>query len=51
MEQRGNWRIPTEILAGPGRIAELPGRIRDLGLKRVLLVTDPCPSSRASSPA
>ena len=41
MEQRGNWRIPTEILAGPGRIAELPGRIRDLGLKRVLLVTDP----------
>jgi alcohol dehydrogenase class IV len=41
MEQRGNWRIPTEILAGPGRIAELPGRVRDYGLKRVLLVTDP----------
>lgn len=41
MEQRGNWRIPTEILAGPGRIAELSGRVRDLGLKRVLLVTDP----------
>jgi alcohol dehydrogenase class IV len=41
MEQRGNWRIPTEILAGPGRIAELPGRIRDFGLKRVLVVTDP----------
>ncbi len=41
MEQRGNWRIPTEILAGAGRITELPGRVRDYGLKRVLLVTDP----------
>jgi alcohol dehydrogenase class IV len=41
MEQRGNWRIPTEILAGAGRIKELPGRVRDLGLRRVLLVTDP----------
>ena len=41
MEQRGNWRIPTEILAGAGRIAELPGRVRALGLTRVLIVTDP----------
>lgn len=41
MELRGNWRIPTEILAGAGRIAELPGRVRDLGCKRVLIVTDP----------
>jgi alcohol dehydrogenase class IV len=41
MEQRGNWRIPTEILAGPGRIAELSGRVRDYGIRRVLLVTDP----------
>src|SRR5580698_1673240 len=41
MEQRGNWRIPTETLAGPGRVSELPGKVRDLGLKRVLLVTDP----------
>jgi len=38
---KGNWRIPTEILAGPGRISELPGRVRDLGLARVLIVTDP----------
>jgi alcohol dehydrogenase class IV len=41
MEQRGNWRIPTEILAGAGRIADLPKRVRDLGLRRVLIVTDP----------
>jgi alcohol dehydrogenase class IV len=41
MEQRGNWRIPTEILAGAGRITELAGRVRDFGLKRVLVVTDP----------
>jgi alcohol dehydrogenase class IV len=38
---QGNWRIPTEILAGPGRISELPGRVRDLGMKRALIVTDP----------
>jgi alcohol dehydrogenase class IV len=37
----GNWRIPTEILAGPGRISELAGRARDLGVKRALVVTDP----------
>ncbi|WP_297494042.1 iron-containing alcohol dehydrogenase [Acidocella sp.] len=41
MELRGNWRIPTEILAGPGRLAELPGRVRAAGLSRVLVVTDP----------
>ncbi len=40
MEQQGNWRIPTEILAGAGRISELAGRIRDAGLRRVLIVTD-----------
>ena len=41
IELRGNWRIPTEILAGAGRIAELPGRVKALGITRVLLVTDP----------
>jgi alcohol dehydrogenase class IV len=40
MGLKGNWRIPTEILAGAGRISEIYGRARDLGLKRVLLVTD-----------
>ncbi|OYV34464.1 MAG: alcohol dehydrogenase [Rhodospirillales bacterium 20-64-7] len=38
---QGNWRIPTEILAGAGRLAELPGRVRDCSLRRVLVVTDP----------
>jgi alcohol dehydrogenase class IV len=41
MELRGNWRIPTEILAGAGRIAELPARVRGTGIDRVLIVTDP----------
>lgn len=41
MELRGNWRIPTEILAGAGRIAELPGRVKAAGVKRALVVTDP----------
>jgi alcohol dehydrogenase class IV len=41
MELRGNWRIPTDILAGAGRIAELPERVTALGLKRALVVTDP----------
>jgi alcohol dehydrogenase class IV len=41
MELRGNWRIPTEILAGAGRIAELPERVKAAGISRVLLVTDP----------
>ncbi|MBB5372602.1 iron-containing alcohol dehydrogenase [Acidocella aromatica] len=41
MELRGNWRIPTEILAGAGRVAELPARVRSAGIARVLIVTDP----------
>ena len=41
MELRGNWRIPTEILAGAGRISELAGRVKDIGVKRALLATDP----------
>jgi alcohol dehydrogenase len=40
MDFSGNWRIPTEILAGAGRVSEIFGRARDLGVKRVLLVTD-----------
>ncbi|HET9147111.1 MAG TPA: iron-containing alcohol dehydrogenase [Acetobacteraceae bacterium] len=38
---RGDWRFPTAILAGPGRLGELPGRARDLGARRVLVVSDP----------
>jgi alcohol dehydrogenase class IV len=41
MELQGNWRIPTEILAGAGRISELAGRVKDIGVKRALVVTDP----------
>lgn len=41
MSLRGNWRIPTEILAGAGRIAELPARVKAAGIARVLVVTDP----------
>jgi alcohol dehydrogenase class IV len=41
MDLKGNWRIPTEILAGAGRIAELAGRVKDIGVKRALIVTDP----------
>jgi alcohol dehydrogenase class IV len=36
----GTWRFPTEVLAGPGRIADIPGRARDLGARRALLVSD-----------
>jgi len=41
MDLTGNWRIPTAVLAGPGRIAELFGRVRDIGVSRALIVTDP----------
>jgi alcohol dehydrogenase class IV len=41
MNFSGNWRIPTEILAGAGRIGELFPRVRDLGMRRALIVTDP----------
>lgn len=41
MELRGNWRIPTEILAGAGRISELPQKVKEAGLAKLLLVTDP----------
>ena len=41
MELRGHWRIPTEIIAGAGSVSELPQRIKEGGLKKVLIVTDP----------
>ncbi len=37
----GNWNYPTAVRFGPGRIAELPGACRELGIERPLLVTDP----------
>jgi len=38
---KGNWNYPTAMRFGPGRIAELPGACRALGIERPLLVTDP----------
>lgn len=37
----GNWNYPTRVLFGPGRIRELAGLCRELGMQRPLLVTDP----------
>jgi alcohol dehydrogenase class IV len=36
----GAWNFPTRVIAGPGRIAELPEACRTYGLARPLLVTD-----------
>ncbi|MCG7328306.1 iron-containing alcohol dehydrogenase [Achromobacter sp. ACRQX] len=36
-----NWNYPTNIKSGPGRIKELAGYCRELGMTRPLLVTDP----------
>jgi alcohol dehydrogenase class IV len=36
-----NWNYPTAIRFGAGRVAELPGACRALGIERPLLVTDP----------
>lgn len=36
----GNWNYPTSIRFGAGRIVELPGHCRALGMKSPLLVTD-----------
>jgi alcohol dehydrogenase class IV len=37
---RGNWSYPTNIWAGPGRIAELPAACAQAGIRRPLLITD-----------
>jgi alcohol dehydrogenase class IV len=36
----GAWNFPTRVVAGPGRIAELPDACRAHGIKKPLLVTD-----------
>jgi len=41
MQLVGNWNYPTAIRFGAGRISELPGACRELGMARPLLVTDP----------
>ena len=37
---RGNWKYPTPIWAGPGRISELAAACAHSGIRRPLLVTD-----------
>jgi alcohol dehydrogenase class IV len=37
----GTWSFPTQIRFGPGRIAELAGACKSLGMANPLLVTDP----------
>ena len=37
---RTNWNYPTRILFGPGRIADLAGACKELGMQRPLIVTD-----------
>jgi alcohol dehydrogenase class IV len=36
----GAWNFPTRVVAGPGRIAELPDACRTHGITKPLLVTD-----------
>jgi alcohol dehydrogenase class IV len=36
----GDWNFPTRVIAGAGRIAELPEACRTYGITRPLLVTD-----------
>lgn len=38
---RMGWNYPAPILTGPGRVRELPGLCRELGMTAPLLVTDP----------
>ena len=38
---RGDWRYPTSVRFGPGRMDELPAACESLGMTRPLLVTDP----------
>jgi len=40
-EFNANWNYPTNIKAGAGRVNELPGLCRDMGMQSPLLITDP----------
>jgi alcohol dehydrogenase class IV len=40
MSITANWNYPTPIKFGAGRISELPGHVRALGMERPLVVTD-----------
>ena len=38
---KGNWNYPTRMLFGAGKIRLLPAALKELGVERPLLVTDP----------
>lgn len=40
-ELNANWNYPTNIKTGTGRVNELPGLCRDMGMQSPLLITDP----------
>src|SRR4051794_31085067 len=40
VQTTGAWNFPTRVVAGPGRVAELPEACRTYGLAKPLLVTD-----------
>ena len=40
-ELSANWNYPTNIKAGAGRVNELPGLCREMGMQSPLLITDP----------
>jgi len=40
-ELSANWNYPTNIKAGAGRVHELPGLCREMGMQSPLLITDP----------
>ncbi len=41
MNLHANWSYPTNMIFGAGRVVELPDIVRQAGIKRPLLVTDP----------
>ena len=40
-ELTANWNYPTNLKVGAGRVNELPGLCRELGMRTPLLITDP----------
>ena len=40
-EFSANWNYPTNIRTGAGRVNELPGLCREMGMQSPLLITDP----------
>ncbi len=41
MNYSANWNYPTNVKVGAGRIKELPGLCKSMGMQSPLLITDP----------